>query len=31
MAEKLIGVVPGRDVSQMLKDFVWREVRKEWL
>ena len=31
MVEKLKGVVSGSEVCQMLKDFAWREVRKEWL
>ena len=31
VAEKLKGVVSGSKVSHMLKDCVWREVRKEWL
>ena len=31
VAEKVKGVVSGSKVSQMFKDCVWREVRKEWL
>ena len=31
VAEKLKRVVPGSEVSQMLKDCAWREARKEWL
>ena len=31
VAEKLKGVVSRSEVSQMLKDCAWREVKKEWL